>query len=80
MVERSWGRIRVREDQARLMFRLLYNERGRMVQERMNWKSDPTVTPGFNRVVALIDASRDELFRLAEEMGWDLREPRESDT
>jgi hypothetical protein len=65
--------MRVRFDQAVLYYRLLYEERKRLSLERSRWRSNPDAMPGFNRALALIDASRHELERLADEKGWELR-------
>lgn len=73
MAERPWGRIRVRYDQAVLYYRLLWEERGRLTFERSRWKNQKDALPGFNRAIALVDSSKEELERLADEQGWDLR-------
>lgn len=72
--------MRVRRDQAELYYRLLDDERYRMTIERGRWKRlVPTLS--FNAALALLDASKEELLRAAEDGGWDIHgEPGEPNT
>lgn len=70
---RPYGRIRVRQDQAALLLRLLDEERLKLTKIRGDWKDiEPSSTPGLNRATALIDATKNEIWRLIEEQGWDI--------
>lgn len=76
---KPYGRIRVRYDQAQLFHRLLWQERGVVSRQRAEAKEkglSPDVITGFNQYIALIDATKEEILRLAEEQGWELRELR----
>lgn len=78
MADYPWGRIRVRHDQALLLHRLLNEERARVSVIRNAWKIlEPSSSTAFNRMTALIDATQEELSRLADEKGWDLRDHRD---
>lgn len=71
--QRPWGRIRLRRDQAVLLLRLLNQERDSVVQIRNDWKEIEGATlVGFNRATALIDATKEEIWRLMDEQGWDV--------
>lgn len=70
--DRPWGRIRVREDQAHLLYRLLWEERGRVTRIRSQWYDVIDSKTSFNQATALVDATKDELGRLADEQGWTL--------
>lgn len=71
--DRPYGRIRVRQDQATLLLRLLREERGRVTKVRSDWKElEPSSAPALNRVTALIDATKSELLRLVDEQGWEV--------
>ena len=73
MADRVYGRIRVRQDQATLLLRLLHEERQRVSKLRIDYKEiEPSTTPGLNRATALIDATKNEIWRLIEEQGWDI--------
>jgi hypothetical protein len=66
-------RIRVREEQAQILFQLVWEERGRLVRERGRWKRSVRTTD-FNYRIALMDSIKEELYRAAEEGGWDYGE------
>jgi hypothetical protein len=66
--------MRVRQDQATLLYRLVWEERGRMTKERGRWSSSfPTTT--FNQIIAMLDVTKKQLETIADEEGWDLGEP-----
>lgn len=72
--------MRLRRDQAELFYRLLDDERYRMTVERGRWKR-LVPTSSFNAVLALLDVSKEELLRAADDGGWEIRgEPGEPDT
>lgn len=79
---RPYGRMRVRYDQARLFYNLLWRERGEMTRSRALAKQDgqpAEMITVFNQQIALIDATKEELLRLVDEQGWsvDRHEPDE---
>jgi len=66
--------MRLWSSQARLLYRLLWLERGRMTRERTKWRQDfPTAT--FNQIIRHIDVTKRQLEILADEEGWELGEP-----
>ena len=71
---RSFARFRIREDQAKILHRLVWQERGRMTRERARWRgSFPTTT--FNQIIAILDITKREIEQIAEEEDWTLGEP-----
>ncbi len=68
--QRAWGRIRVREEQAHLLHRLLWEERGRITSERARWRQIAPALTNFNQIIAVLDSTKAELGRLADEQGW----------
>lgn len=67
------GRIRIRERQAKLLWKLLWAHYGTVLHDR--WVAKQTTDASlaeYQRTLALNDSIKAELVRLAEEMGWEL--------
>lgn len=71
--------MRMRRDQAELIYRLIDDERYRMTIERGRWKR-LVPTSSFNAVLALLDVTKEELLRAADDGGWEIGEPGEPNT
>lgn len=67
--ERTYGRIRLYEDQSAYLRTLLKLERDRVTLQRKMHKQE-TPTHAFNRQIHFIDQMLSELDRTREEMGW----------
>lgn len=68
--DRPYGRIRVRRDQAAVYFRLIREERARVLLERRLYRQIDIELRSFQQIVALLDSMTDELERLRVEMDW----------
>lgn len=71
--------MRLWASQARLLYRLLWLERGRMTRERTKWRKDFPLTT-YNQIIHHIDITKRQLEIIADEEGWELGEPWVFDT
>ena len=69
-----YARMRLWSSQVRLLYRLLWLERGRMTRERTKWRRDFPATT-FNQIIHHIDVTKKQLELIADEEDWDLGEP-----
>jgi hypothetical protein len=71
--------MRVRPEQAQLLYRLVWQERGRMMKERWNWSNSFSTTT-FNQIISMLDVTKKQLETIADEEDWYLGEPWGQDT